>query len=95
MSMKPGLQYDHSISSVVGRPTMKLSGGFDSFYLQAMHALVFMLCGISTKWKQTIAYKFTANSFCAQEIVKIITAIIVQANDIGLKIKAVISDMGP
>ncbi|XP_011883597.1 PREDICTED: uncharacterized protein LOC105570767 isoform X2 [Vollenhovia emeryi] len=95
MSIKPGLQYDHSIASVVGRPTIKLSGGFDSSQQQATHALVFMLCGISSKWKQTIAYEFTANSFCSQEIVQIITAIIQKANDIGIKIKAVISDMGP
>ncbi|XP_025154774.1 uncharacterized protein LOC112588600 [Harpegnathos saltator] len=54
MSIKPGLQYDNSIVAVVGRPTMKLSGGFDSSHQKATHALVFMLCGISTKWKQTI-----------------------------------------
>lgn len=95
MSIKPGLQYDHSITSVVGRPTMKLSGGLDSSHERATHALVFMLCGISSRWKQTIAYEFTANSFCSQEIVQIITTIIQKANDIGLKIKVVISDMGP
>ncbi|XP_025152438.1 uncharacterized protein LOC112588104 isoform X2 [Harpegnathos saltator] len=59
MSIKPGLQYDNSIVAVVGRPTMKLSGGFDSSHQKATHALVFMLYGISTKWKQTIGYEFT------------------------------------
>lgn len=95
MSIKPGLQYDHSIGLVLGRPTMKLSGGFDSSHPRATHAFVFMLCGISTKWKQAIAYEFTANSFCSQQVVDIITEIIKQAQEIGLKIKAVISDMGP
>ncbi|XP_025152437.1 uncharacterized protein LOC112588104 isoform X1 [Harpegnathos saltator] len=61
MSIKPGLQYDNSIVAVVGRPTMKLSGGFDSSHQKATHALVFMLYGISTKWKQTIGYEFTGS----------------------------------
>jgi len=95
MSIKPGLQYDHSITStVIGRPTMNLSGGFDSSQEKATHALVFMLCGISSKWKQTIGYEFTANSFCSQQIVQTIIAIIKKANDIQLKIKVIISDMG-
>ncbi|EFN78912.1 Transposable element P transposase, partial [Harpegnathos saltator] len=94
MSIKPGLQYDNSIVAVVGRPTMKLSGGFDSSHQKATHALVFMLYGISTKWKQTIGYEFTGNSFCSQQIVQIMLAIIQKANDIGLKIKVIISDMG-
>ncbi|XP_025160194.1 uncharacterized protein LOC112589802 [Harpegnathos saltator] len=53
-----------------------------------------MLCGVSTKWKQTVGYEFTANSFCANEIVQKITTIIQKAHDIGLTIKVIISDMG-
>lgn len=92
MSIKPGLQYDNSISSIVGRPTVKLSGGFDSSNKFATHSLVFMLCGISTKWKQTIGYELTANSFDSQEIYQKIITIIQKAYDIGLIIKVVISD---
>lgn len=95
MSIKLGLQYDNSIMSVIGRHTMKLSGGSDSSNKLATHSLVFMLCGISTKWKQTVAYEFTANSFCAEEMCNKITSIIQRANDIGLVIKVIISDMGP
>lgn len=94
MSIKPGLQYDNSSVSIVGRPTMKLSGEIDSSNKQATHSLVFMLCGISTKWKQTIAYEFTANSFSPHEMIKKIETIIQKAHIIGLTIKAVISDMG-
>ncbi|XP_011859223.1 PREDICTED: uncharacterized protein LOC105556731 [Vollenhovia emeryi] len=74
---------------------MKLSGGFDSSHEKASHSLVFMLYGISTKWKQTIGYEFTANSFCSQEIVQKIITIIQKAHNIGLIIKVIISDMGP
>lgn len=64
MSIKPRLQYDNSIAAIIGRPTMKLSNGADSNNLQATHSLVYMLCGVSSKWKQTAGYEFTANSFC-------------------------------
>jgi len=40
MAIKPGLQYDNSIMSVVGRPTMKLEGGLDSSKI-ATHKLLF------------------------------------------------------
>ncbi|EFN90118.1 hypothetical protein EAI_17545 [Harpegnathos saltator] len=93
MSIKPGLQYDNSSASVIGRSTMKLSGEINSSNKQATHSLVFILCGISTKWKQTIAYKFTANSFCPHEMVKEIETIIQKAHFIGLTIKVVISAM--
>lgn len=94
MSIQPGLKYDNSIMSVIGRPIMKLSGRSDSSNKLATHSLVFMLCGISTKWKQTAAYEFTANSFCAEEMCNKIKSIIQRAHDIGLVIKVIISDMG-
>ncbi|XP_011864081.1 PREDICTED: uncharacterized protein LOC105559988 [Vollenhovia emeryi] len=95
MAIKPGLQYDNSIMSVVGRPTMKLGGGLDSSDKIATHSLVFMLCGISTKWKQTVAYEFTGRSFCSEEMYNKIISIIKKTHIIGIIIKVIISDMGP
>lgn len=95
MSIKPGLQYDNSIMSVVGRPTMKLSGGLDSSVKLATHCLVFMLCGISTKWKQSVAYELTGNSIDLEEMYNKIISIVQKAHHIGLVIKVIISDMGP
>lgn len=46
---------------------MKLSNEMDTCNQLATHCLVFMLCGIAMKWKQTIGYEYTANSFCPQE----------------------------
>lgn len=61
----------------------------------ATHALVFLLAGITTRWKQTIAYEFTGTSYDAAHANQIIQDIIVKYNTIGLHICTVISDMGP
>lgn len=73
---------------------MKNSGGnkTDEF---ATHALVFMLAGITTRWKQTIGYQLTSNSYDANEANDIISKIIMQCQSIGLDVCAIISDMGP
>jgi len=54
-----------------------------------------MLYGISTKWKQAVGYEFTGNTFCSQEMLEKIIAIIKKAHNIGLTIKVIVSDMGP
>lgn len=73
---------------------MKLSEGMDSYNQLATHSMVFMLCGITMKWKQTIGYEYTANSFCPQEMARKIMTIIEKTHNIGLIIKVVLSDMG-
>ncbi|XP_039310726.1 uncharacterized protein LOC105203368 isoform X2 [Solenopsis invicta] len=94
MSIKPGLQYDRSTNTIIGRPTIKLSGGMDFSNQLATHITIFMLCGITTKWKQTIGYEYTANSFCPQEMTRKILTIIEKAHNIGLIIKVVIWEFG-
>jgi hypothetical protein len=47
----------------------------------ATHALVFMLAGVSSRWKQTVAYDFTGNSFLASEILQRIITIIEKSHD--------------
>ncbi len=59
------------------------------------HALVFMVAGLSTRWKQTVAYEFTGNSYSASEADERIKLIIIKCFEIGIKIDAIISDMGP
>jgi hypothetical protein len=46
MSIKPGIQYDHSLlACIIGRPTMCLSGDQDNSNDLATHALpVFLIC---------------------------------------------------
>lgn len=73
---------------------MKLSNGADS-ELQATHSLVYMLCGVSSKWKQIVGYEFTGNSFCPRQMISNIMTIISKSPEIGLKINVIVSDMGP
>ncbi|KAJ8978026.1 hypothetical protein NQ317_000485 [Molorchus minor] len=94
MAIKPGLEYDTALEKVVGRPTMLKSDGSNKENI-ATHALVFMLGGLTTRWKQTIAYEYTGTSYCAKEANQLIKNIICKCHHIGLNISVVISDMGP
>jgi hypothetical protein len=73
---------------------MKLSEGIDSDEL-ATHALVFMLAGVTTRWKQVIGYQFTANSYSSQDANSLISLIIQKCHAVQINVCAVISDMGP
>lgn len=94
MQITPGLIYDPSADAVLGRPTIPLADGSLPADTLATHGLVFMLGGVTTRWKQVIGYHLTGNCFHAlsvkQELLKMIRA----CEDIGLKIDAVVSDMG-
>lgn len=94
MQVTPGLVYDHSCRCVLGAPTLPLSDGSLPEDALATHGLVLMLGVLSTRWKQTIAYHLTGNSFDAvtlkEEVIKVIT----ECEALGLKIHAMTSDMG-
>lgn len=53
----------------------------------ANHALVLMIRGLR-KWKQVIAYYFTNDTILSSSLKRIITNVIVQLQQIGLKGKA-------
>lgn len=65
----------------------------DSCY--TTHALVFMLGGILTRWKQTTAYELTGHSFHAETVEDKLNVIITACESVGLKIHGIISDIGP
>jgi hypothetical protein len=73
----------------LGRPTINGSAGrCDDL---ATHGLVFMLAGVTSRWKQTVTYEFTGNSISSQDLLQKIMTIITKAHEI----RVVISDMGP
>lgn len=94
MAIRPGLQYDHSICKVVGKATIPNSKGEMDGEI-ATHALVYMLAGVSTRWKQIVGYDLTSNSTHSEAVLNRIKSIIERANNIGITIRAIVSDMGP
>ncbi|EFN63682.1 Transposable element P transposase, partial [Camponotus floridanus] len=61
----------------------------------ATHGLVFMLAGLASRWKQTVAYYFTGNKVNGAKLKPLIENIISKAEGIGLHVHNVTSDMGP
>lgn len=60
----------------------------------ANHGLVFMLGGISGRWKQTVAYYCTSDSVRGHTFKAIIVEIISRAESLGLHVHSITSDMG-
>ena len=62
---------------------------------EANHGLLFLLAGITTRWKHIIRYELTGDKFCPVTVAEIICDIIIKAeNDCGIIVKAISSDMG-
>ncbi|KAL1479435.1 hypothetical protein MTO96_051838 [Rhipicephalus appendiculatus] len=95
MQISKGLDFDPLTGMLLGRPTVPLANNTLPESCYATHALVFMLGGISTRWKQAIAYELTGHSFHAETVKDKLNAIITACESVGLKIHGIISDMGP
>ncbi|KAM7282417.1 uncharacterized protein ISCGN_002567 [Ixodes scapularis] len=96
MQLTPGLEYDCTTKTVIGQTTLKgcklpSNDGIATF---ATHGLVFMLAGLSTRWKQVIGYHFTGSSVSSDDLKKIVFEIIVECEKIGLVVEGIVSDMG-
>ena len=74
---------------------IKKKGKYDSNDELATHGLNAMLYGLSTFWKQLVAFHFTGNSFCAKSVAEWVVDIIRQAQSIGLKVLLFSMDSGP
>lgn len=57
-------------------------------------ALVVMIRGVYSNWKQPLSFYFVADSCPAEKIQQIIFERIIQLRNIDLNVQAVISDMG-
>lgn len=91
MSITPGTFYDTSTNTFLGNVTLL---GQDVTQT-ATHALVIMLAGLSARWKQVVRYDFTGDSVQGRNFKPILDEIIIKAEEIGLRVHAITSDMGP
>lgn len=94
MAIKPGMHFDNSLSKVVGSPTLS-STKTTTIDEMATHAMVYMLRGVSTNWKQIVGYDFTSNSINTDELNSRLMSIINKTHEIGITVRAIVSDMGP
>lgn len=69
------MQYDIGTQSYIGKITVPLAKS--SVETEATHALVFILVGLSSKYKQIVAYEFTGVSTNANCFLDIIMSIVV------------------
>jgi len=58
----------------------------------ATHALVFMVRGLSTKWKQTLGYFLTHHTVEAGQLSELILSCIQQLDAIGVHVRCVVCD---
>lgn len=61
----------------------------------ASHALVFMLVGIKSRWKQVVAYHFTGNTVSENILKNILWELIFAVEGIGYKVHFITSDCAP
>ena len=54
-----------------------------------------MLAGLGARWKQTVALYFTGDSVNGRDSKFIVEKIIIKAENIGLYVDVVTTDMGP
>ena len=95
MAIIPSRRTDPSTKEPIGDVTLQSHSG------TANKALVFVLGGISTRWKQAVAYYFTrakaegeASDAVGKELAGIVLDIVQRAEAIGLRVHSVTSDMG-
>jgi hypothetical protein len=59
IAITPKYDYDPSIGLVLRKPTIPSSSG--QFEELATHGLVYMIAGVTTRWKQIVGYQLTGN----------------------------------
>ncbi|KAH8022388.1 hypothetical protein HPB51_023810 [Rhipicephalus microplus] len=94
IQLSSGLAFDQTTGTVIGTPTLPLADGSLPHAAVATHGLVFMLGGVTQRWKQTVAYHLTGNSFSSAAVQEQLIEIIQECETIGVRIDAVVSDMG-
>ena len=91
MSLKSALSYDAANDVIVG---FEDYGHLGTGKELANSALVFMVKGISAKWKQPIGYFLSHNTTSADKLKSLVVSAIEKLSSIGLSVRVVICDQG-
>ncbi|XP_049271728.1 uncharacterized protein LOC119395051 [Rhipicephalus sanguineus] len=89
MEISQGFDHDRSLDCLFGGTTLPQSN-----VQVANHALVFMIGGLNTRWKQVIAYHFTGRSVDGALLKDLVFHLIELCFNISLRVLVVTSDMG-
>lgn len=92
MSLKSGLVYDSGSDAIVGYEDFgSVLGRRDKIVTSA---LVFMLRGLASNWKQPLSYFLTSSTCKMTDVKQLLFACLSKIHDLGLIVKVVISDQG-
>jgi len=91
ISLKRGLNYCKSTDEIVGFEDFGNGQRTDKY---ANQALVLMVRGLKSRWKQPLAYYLACNTTAANRLTVVVCEAIVRLKEIGLNVLAVICDQG-
>ena len=86
------LEEDHVVIDISGQTTADSNTKPKKLPL-AVHAMSFMLCGITKRWKNIIGFQFTEATFCPKECAEFYRQAIRKSYEAGSKVKALTMDM--
>jgi len=98
MQLRTRIEFDKGLQQIVGYvspETIPAGSAQVADKDVASHALVFMLRGLTSSWKQTVAYVFTGASLKKEPYWEFTKEVIAACEQAGFKIQCVTSDMGP
>lgn len=88
MEMESSQDFDTSNKSFVGKITLGSAEGVDNHYS------VVLLRGLKSSWKQVVAHEITGRSCNGLDMYQLMESTISAVREIGLSVKATVSDMG-
>ncbi|KAJ3644341.1 hypothetical protein Zmor_027006 [Zophobas morio] len=88
MDIKAGIDYCVHSGTYIGGITLPKHEGV------ATKALVILVGGITTRWKQIVSYYFTGDSMNGAVLADVLKEVFKKISAIGLKVHSVTSDMG-
>jgi hypothetical protein len=95
MSLESAFEYQVETGAFIGEATIPTNSKDSGVKQLATKGLVFNLGGLSTRWKQIVAYHLTGNSIDPESLKAIVLDIINQCSKIGLHVMVIVCDMGP